>query len=297
MRRRFVTLDVFTETRLAGNPLAVVIEADGLEQPQMQAIAREFNLPETVFLLPPADADNRARLRIFTPAAEIPFAGHPTIGTAVLLGCMSSTGGHRDFVLEEPIGLVHCSFERQEKDRGRARFAVPRLPEGAGPLGDNAMLAAALHLSPDDIGFSNFSPGRWSAGMGFAFVPVSGIDAIRRASPDMSRFETVFGGKEPAKVYVFCAETADPKNHFHVRMFAPAMGIPEDPATGSAAAAFIGLLAAGRADGHHDVRVEQGYEMGRPSLIEIDFTIEGGVLTQAGIGGSAILVSEGTIEI
>lgn len=298
MRRRFVTLDVFTDQRLAGNPLAVVIEADGLEQPQMQAVAREFNLPETVFLLPPGDTENRARLRIFTPKAELPFAGHPTVGTAVLLGCMSSLGGGtRDFTLEEPIGLVRCRVERQGRDRGRAQFIVPRLPERAGPAGDKAALATALRLEPDDIGFSNFSPARWSAGLTFTFVPLRGLDAIRRAAPDPARFESAFGGKEFGKAYMFSGETEDPKNHFHVRMFAPGLGVPEDPATGSAAAAFAGLLAAGRPDGEHRVRVEQGHEMSRPSLIEIDFTIRSRALVEVVIGGSAVMLSEGTIEV
>lgn len=299
MRLRFVTLDVFTQRRLAGNPLAVVIDADGLEQPQMQAVAREFNLPETVFVLQPADPDHRARIRIFTPAAELPFAGHPTVGTAVLLGCMTGGSNPRVFVLEEAIGLVRCKVIRKGRTEGHATFAIPRLPAevGAGP--DNKTAAAALNLAEDDVGFDDFRPQRWSAGVALTFVPIRSLAAIRRAQPDGVRFETAFGGGGPGMAYLFCAETAETGNHFHARMFAPSLGIPEDPATGAAAAAFAGMLSAhgGLADGRHDIRIEQGYEMGRPSLIELGLERSNNALNAASIGGHAVVVSEGTIEV
>jgi trans-2,3-dihydro-3-hydroxyanthranilate isomerase len=299
MRFRFVTLDVFTQTRLAGNPLAVVIDADGLEQPQMQALAREFNLPETVFILQPADSGNRARLRIFTPAAELPFAGHPTVGTAVLLGCMTGTGSAREFVLEEAIGLVRCRVTSNGHTEGHARFDVPRLPVDAGRGPDRKSAAEALNLAEADIGFGDFRPQRWSAGVVLTFVPVRNLEAIRRARPNGARFDAVFGGETPAMTYLFCAETAEASHHFHARMFAPALGIPEDPATGAAAAAFAGMLSAsgGLRDGRHDLRIEQGYEMGRPSLIELGLEREKGTLVVATIGGHAVIVSEGTIEV
>ncbi|MGV3634215.1 MAG: PhzF family phenazine biosynthesis protein [Pseudorhodoplanes sp.] len=296
MRRRFVTLDVFTQTRFAGNPLAVVLESDGLDKAGMQAIAREFNLAETVFVMQPSDQGNRAMLRIFTPAAELPFAGHPTIGTAVLLGCMSGYNrGAHDFVLEEIVGLVHCTVEALGKEHGRASFVLPRLPEQTGVAVTVQEAAAALGLKDDEIGFG--APSRWSAGVPAHFVPVRDLDAIGRASPGVT-FEAIFGREGRAVVYLYCGQTVEPGHHFHARMFAPGLGIREDPATGAAAAAFAGVVmqTAHPADGAHRFVIEQGYEMGRPSQIELGMTVDGGMLTRATIGGGAIIVSDGHIE-
>jgi trans-2,3-dihydro-3-hydroxyanthranilate isomerase len=296
MRRRFVTLDVFTDKRFVGNPLAVVLEPDGLDADAMQTIAREFNFPETVFVFAPENSANRARLRIFTPARELPFAGHPTVGTAVLLGRLDGASA-REFVLEEKIGLVPCRVEPLTADSGRAQFDLPRLPEPAGRVGNNAAIAAALSLKADDIGFDDFRPAFWSAGNPFAFVPLASLDAIRRCRAVEANWNAAFGTDSHKAAYMFCRQTED-GNDFHARMFAPRYGIAEDPATGSAAAAFAGLLAArhDRADGEHLVRIEQGYEMGRPSLMELTLRIAGGKLTGASIGGGAVVVSEGTIE-
>jgi trans-2,3-dihydro-3-hydroxyanthranilate isomerase len=295
MRRRFVTLDVFTDRPFTGNPLAVVLDSGGLDQRAMQAIAREFNLPETVFVLPPAEPKHTAKLRIFTPAVELPFAGHPTVGTAVLLGRAENA---RDIVLEENIGPVRCRVETIDSERGRAHFIVPRLPQETGRVAARVDIAAALNAAPADIGFDNFQPARWSAGVPFIFVPMRGLKAIADARPDMSRLDAVFGDGDLGKAYLFCAETADSGHDFHARMFAPGLGIPEDPATGAAAAAFAGFLAATRRldDGEHMFQLEQGYEMGRPSLIELTLTTRGGALRAATIGGDAVKIGEGTIE-
>ncbi len=299
MRRRFVTLDVFTATRFAGNPLAVVLEADGLEKPDMQAIAREFNLAETVFMMPPANPDHRASLRIFTPKAELPFAGHPTIGTAVLLGCMSGYSGRpHHMVLEEIVGLIHCAVTAQGKDRGHASFVLPRLPESAAGAADRETIAAGLGLQTGDIGFGRYAPAVWSAGVPVTCVPVGGLEAIARAAPIAGHFAKAFGQNGPGVAYLFCEEVRDDGHHFHARMFAPALGVPEDPATGAAAAAFAGMIAQSRAlpDGEHAFVIEQGYEMGRPSQIELGLVMQGGALTRASIGGSAVIVSDGNIE-
>jgi len=298
MRRRFVTLDVFTERRFAGNPLAVVLEPDGLDTAAMQAIAREFNLSETVFVFPPAEKQHRARLRIFTPGRELPFAGHPTVGTAVLLGRLDGGDKKRAFIVEETIGLVPCRVARTGADSGRATFDIPRLPEQAGSVADAATLAAALSLSPGDIGYKDYTASRWSAGVPFTVVPVRSLDAMARCRPDMARFDTAFGGGDFCAPFVICGETAEKGNTFHSRMFAPGVGIAEDPATGGAAAAFAGYLAAhgGYRDGEHLVRIEQGYEMGRPSLMELTLRIAGGKLAGASIGGNSVVVTEGTIE-
>ena len=292
MRRGFVTLDVFTDRRLAGNPLAVVLDSEELDTAAMQAIAREFNHPETVFVLAPADPDHRARIRIFTPVRELPFAGHPTVGTAVLLGPRDGgTAGH-EFVLEEEIGPVRCTLEASTTRAGSARFLVPQLPVEVGPPPDDAIIAAALGLASPDMGERR--PARWSAGLPFTFVPVAGLAAIARCRPDLARFDAAFGANSGA--YVFCSETVEPRHAFHARMFAPAVGIHEDPATGSAAAAFAGLLAPDLPDGTHAIAIEQGYEMGRPSLIRLSAVVEAGKLVSASIGGSAVVVTEGTIE-
>jgi trans-2,3-dihydro-3-hydroxyanthranilate isomerase len=289
MRRRFATLDVFTDRRFAGNPLAVVLDADALDAAAMRAIAREFNHPETVFVFAPADPAHRARVRIFTPARELPFAGHPTVGTAVLLGARD---GGRDLVLEEGIGPVRCTLESMRGGGGSARFTIPQLPTEAGATADVAAITSALSLAPGDIGEGR--PARWSAGLPFTFVPIASLSAMARCRPDLARFDAAFGASGAA--YVFCNETAEAGHHFHARMFAPGMGVPEDPATGSAAAAFAGVLARRLSDGTHTVTIEQGYEMGRPSLIHLTAEVAAGRLISASIGGDAVIVTEGTIE-
>jgi trans-2,3-dihydro-3-hydroxyanthranilate isomerase len=289
---------VFTRRRYAGNPLAVVVDAGGLDDAAMQAVAREFNLSETVFVLPPAEKAHRAKLRIFTPAAEIPFAGHPTVGTAVLLHRIDRGAGSRDIVLEEGVGPVRCTVEALDADTGSARFALARLPEPSGNAGPPAAIAAALSINESDIGFAGYKPGRWSAGAEYTFVPLAGLDAIRRCRINSAHWRAAFGNGRVTGAYMFCRETVEPGHAFHVRMFAPDMGVPEDPATGGGAAAFSGLIARGErlADGEHAFVIEQGDEMGRPSLIRLSMTMQGGTLTAGAIAGEAVVVSEGTIE-
>jgi trans-2,3-dihydro-3-hydroxyanthranilate isomerase len=298
MRRRFFTLDVFTDRRFAGNPLAVVLEPDGLDTAAMQAIAREFNHPETVFVFPPGDAAHRAALRIFTPGAELPFAGHPTVGTAVLLGRLDGGAGAREIVVEEKVGPVRCRVEPIDEHRGRATFTIPKLPEETRPAAATETVAAALGISPGDIGFDSVAPSCWSAGNPFTFVPVRGLEAIGRCRPDMAHWSAAFDAGGSGAAFIFCRETREAGNDFHARMFHPRMGIPEDPATGSAVAAFAGLLVriAPRSDGDHAFRIEQGYEMGRPSLMALGLTLRGGKLTAATVGGHAVIVTEGAIE-
>ena len=298
MRRPFATLDVFTDQRFAGNPLAVVLDAAGLDASAMQAIAREFNHPETVFAFAPADAAHRARVRIFTPAAELPFAGHPTVGTAVLLALRDGGAGPRELVLEEGIGPVRCRAEPIVGARGRARFDVAQAPQEIGPVDDVSAIAAALGLTLDDIGCAGLVPSRWSAGVPFTFVPVRGRDAVARSRPQPAKWDQAFGADWRSAAYVFCRETVTPGHAFHARMFAPKLGIQEDPATGSAAAALAGIVAryGGLPDGVHDLPIEQGRDMGRPSLIRLSLTLAGGKYRGASIGGDAIVVSEGTID-
>jgi trans-2,3-dihydro-3-hydroxyanthranilate isomerase len=295
MRRRFATLDVFTEKRFAGNPLAAVLDPEGLTSDAMQAIAREFNYPETVFVLAPANPTHRALVRIFTPAREMPFAGHPTVGTAVLLGGLDGGVAPREIVLEEGIGPVRCAVEPVDQHHGRARFTLPQLPAEVGATPDVATIAGALGLAPADIGFGRFRPSRWSAGIPITFVPIARRQSIANYRPDADKLVAAFGD---GPVYLFCGQCVEAGHQFHARMFAPALGVPEDPATGSAAAAFAGLVATRGelGDGEHAIAIEQGYEMGRPSVIGLALTIAAGKLVSASVGGDAVIVTEGTID-
>ena len=301
MARRFVTLDVFTREKLAGNPLAVVLEAEGLDGAAMQRIAREFNLSETVFVLPPESTRHRARLRIFTPARELPFAGHPTVGTAVLLALEDRNGsaGASAFGLEEEVGIVPCAAEVDGAGAGHARFRLPRLPVPSGEGREVAQVAWALGLDPRDIGFDRHAPSRHGAGVPFDLVPLRSLDAVRRAGPGAERFGQVFGDSDHPAVYVYTRETAEGGHHFHARMFAPGFGIGEDPATGSAAAAFAGALMQFEplGEGEHSFVIEQGYEMGRPSQIALQLVIRDGALASVEIGGGAVVVGEGALRL
>ena len=295
MARRYHILDVFTAVPLAGNPLAVVSEAEGLDAAAMQAIAREFNLSETVFLLPPRDPVNMAQVRIFTPIVELPFAGHPTIGAAVLVATLEApdliAGQEIDLVLEEEIGLVRCTIRHRRGEAAHARFEVPRLAEPCGEPPKVEELAALFGLAPNEIGWRRHRPTRFSAGVPFTFVPVASIAVLGRAKLTASE-------DERAGFYLF-APGDDGSRSVRTRMLARGLGVAEDPGTGSAAAAFAGALLAGErlGDGDHDCRILQGVEMGRPCRIGLAFTVENGRLTSTTIGGEAVIVAEGSLRL
>ena len=297
------TLDVFTETRFAGNPLAVVHGADALSGAQMQAVAREFNLSETVFVLRPERPAHSARVRIFTPTVELPFAGHPTVGTAALLAELrqGETTSEQEaiVVLEEAIGTVRVGVRLKPGVAAFAEFDAPKLPEETGGLPAPERLAAALGLIPSEIGFANYKPLAASAGTAFAFVPVATLAAMARARPMQPQFEQIFSGPVPPGAFLYCRETLHTTSSFHARMFAPAMGMAEDPATGSAAAAFAAVIRKFDTppDGMHRWVIEQGFEMGRPSLIALSMLVGRGKLEAVRIGGHAVRVSAGTIEV
>jgi trans-2,3-dihydro-3-hydroxyanthranilate isomerase len=299
MARRFVTLDVFTGEQLAGNPLAVVLDAEGLDTGRMQAITREFNLSETVFVRPAADPRQRADIRIFTPASELPFAGHPTVGTAVLLALQDRSGepGAVAFGLKEEIGIVSCAVEVEDATTGHARFRLPRLPQLWGEGRDFAQCAWALGLEPEEICFERHVPSRHTAGVAYDLVPVATLDALARARPQHEAFAKVFGDSDHPAAYVYARQPATSGGRFRARMFAPGLGVAEDPATGSAAAAFAGALMQCEplGDGTHDIAIEQGVEMGRRSEIALQLTIENGALVAAEIGGRAVIVSRGEL--
>ncbi len=293
MKLDYTLLDVFTTERLSGNPLAVVGKADGLLDDQMQRIAAEFNLSETVFITKPKTERHTAALRIFTPQVELPFAGHPTVGAAVVLGLETKMTAIR---LEEPIGVITCVIERIDRSTGNARFALPHLPMVAGSAPDTHRIALALGLVPEDIGFGAHKPSVYSAGVIFYLVPVKSAAVLARVTPDRRGWNEIFQLGHNS-VYVYCETREEHGNDFAARMFAPGMGLGEDPATGAGAAALIGALAGDAPGGQTEYRLRQGKEMGRPSLITLQIRKDGDTLTHGGIGGSAVIVGQGTLDL
>lgn len=299
--RRYVILDVFAGRALEGNPLAVVLDAEGLDTARMQAITREFNLSETVFVLPPESPRHTARIRIFAPEYEMPFAGHPTVGTAVALAAEHGMGDGELLVLEENIGPVRC-IVRKGEGADFAEFDVPQIAAPLDAMLDPAAVAEALGLETSEIGFPGHTIGAWSAGVPYVTIPVSALEAIGRIRFDPYRWQQVAPdrpGAQKASAYVYCRETQLPGSRFHMRMFVGAVPSYEDPATGSAAAAFVGAFAANEhpADGLHEVWIEQGVEMGRPSRIRLEVDVSGGKAATARIGGEAVIVARGEIYV
>jgi trans-2,3-dihydro-3-hydroxyanthranilate isomerase len=301
MSRRYAILDVFTNKALAGNPLAVVLDSEDLSDEQMQKIAGEFNLSETVFVFPPENPGHSASMRIFTPKCELPFAGHPTVGTAILMAVerFGDVSGEQDavVVLKQKIGTVRCAVILRENATAFAEFDVPALPEPAGPTQNIELIAAALNLEPSDIGFENHAPSRFKVGPAFNFIPVRDLNALAQAKPVPAMWKKGFGNDEHNDAYVYCRETRSHDSAFNARLFAPDMGIMEDPATGSAAAAFAGVIRHydGLTAGTHHIRIEQGFEMGRPSLIDLEIDIENGDMHAIRVGGQATLVARGEL--
>lgn len=296
---QFTTYDVFTDTRFAGNPLAVVFNADALSDAQMQTIAREFNLSETIFVRAPEYAQHAASVRIFTPTKELPFAGHPTIGCAIALAEAQQgrdAPSDRLLVLEERIGPVRCAVKIAADGASFAEFTAPKLSERAGADPSAEAAARALGLEASDIGFGNHTPSLFSAGVPFAMIPVANTEALARAAPTSAQTSGLLGATE---VFVYTRADADAAHSFRARMFAPEIGIVEDPATGGAAAAFAGVIARFEdlPDGWHTLPILQGAEMGRPSLIGLEVQIENGALAGARIAGKAVKVNEGVLYV
>ncbi|MBP1850927.1 PhzF family phenazine biosynthesis protein [Rhizobium halophytocola] len=305
MAREYSIYDVFTERRLAGNPLAVIHDCDGLDEAAMQAIARELNLSETVFVLPAKNPAHSARLRIFTPGRELPFAGHPTVGTAIALAerQYGTDDGDLDLVsvLEQNVGPVRCAVRLRRGQVGFAEFDLPRVPQRLDHTLDRQGLADALSLKITDIGFENHVPSVWTAGVPFVVVPLHNVHAVESVEYDPVLWEKVapFADGGLVSAYVYCRGGVNHSARFHARMFAVGMGISEDPATGSAVAALSGAIQHfdGLPDGHHPVVVEQGVEMGRPSYIHLHIDSKDGEIARARIGGRALKVASGTLDL
>ena len=295
MKLNYQLLDVFTRERLKGNQLAVVTKADGLLDGEMQAIAREFNLSETVFILKPQAERNTASIRIFTPSVELPFAGHPTVGAAVVLGLHNKVSAVR---LEEKIGLITALFEKSDKRSGEARFALPRLPARVADLDDRSGIALALGIDRDDIGCGVYLPAVYSAGVEFHLVPVRNAKVLKQLQLNMGQWSKTFPHGRHS-VYVFTETPEEADNDLAARMFAPGMGLSEDPGTGSAAAALIGMLSdqSNISTGQTDIVLRQGHEMGRPCQITLQMRRDHDVLIHGGIGGHAVIVGEGVLDL
>ncbi len=296
--RNYCVYDVFSAHALAGNQLAVVFDCDGLDTARMQAIAREFSLSETVFVLPPADPRNEAHIRIFLPTRELPFAGHPTVGAAVASAQLRHGGGSHGFVLEEAVGEVSCRVEIGE-EAARAEFDLPRLPQRIDVSIDTAQLAGALSIPESQLGFDRHVVSVWSAGVPYVLAPVKTRAAVSAAKAESETFLSLLHlpGAVPAAPYIYCAGGDHESSNFHARMLAPWDGIPEDPATGSAAAAMAGALVSFEqlAKGVHCRRIEQGVEMGRASFIDLTLTMGQNALSKVSIGGHAVKVAEGRL--
>lgn len=298
--RAYVTADVFTDVRFGGNQLAVVLDGRGLTTEEMQAITREFNYPETTFVLPPDDPAHAARVRIFTLAHEMPFAGHPTVGTALVLaatGRLPLTGDETAAVLELNVGPTPVVIRREGGVPVHCRFATARLPDTGPTPPTRATLAAMLGLAPDDLG-GPLAPQAVSCGFPFLIVPVRDRAALARARLRTDLWEQGLDTWWARDVYVVTRTGCDEGFDVHARMFGPGAGVAEDPATGSAAAALAGYLAAREParEGTWRWVVAQGLEMGRPSRIEIEADKRGGAVSAVRVGGRAVLVMRGTLS-
>ncbi len=298
MQRRYVTIDVFTDQPFGGNPLAVVLDADGLSTAQMQALAREFAYSETSFVLPPAEPSHAARVRIFTPGAEIPFAGHPNIGTAVVLARRASGAASSRLVFEETAGLVPVDILSVGGVVVGAELTAPTPLSRGGDL-PAARLARAVGLAAADIAMAAHPPTLASVGLPFVFAELATREALRRAMPDVSLLSAALTDALAAGVLLYARDGSDASCDVHARMFSPLDGIGEDPATGSANAALAALLAAldPARDSDLVVRVAQGVDMGRPSRLRARAVKRDGTVVSAHVGGQAVEMMQGFFRL
>jgi trans-2,3-dihydro-3-hydroxyanthranilate isomerase len=302
MSVRFVTADVFTDRTFGGNQLAVFPDAGRIDPSLMQSIAREFNFSETTFVLPAADPKHTARVRIFTPGGELPFAGHPTVGTAHVLaaiGVIRLTGESTSIVFEEGAGPVPVTIRAKRGIPVFAQLTAAKRPEIGPAPPSRTDLARMLSLDPAAVRGEAFSPEVVSCGIPFLLVPLVDRAAVAAARIKLDVFEQVLGGSLTSEVFVFAEGGERPGSNIRARMFAPRIGVPEDPATGSAAVALAAYLAARvpQRDGTFRWVVEQGFEMGRPSILEAEADKVGGLVVATRVGGSTVIVTEGTMSL
>jgi trans-2,3-dihydro-3-hydroxyanthranilate isomerase len=302
----FHTADVFTDSLHGGNPLAVIPDARGLSDAQMLGITREFNYSETVFVFPPQSAANTRKVRIFTPAGEVPFAGHPTVGCAFVLASIGEIALQPDktkIVFEEGVGPVSVTIRAAGGKPVFAELTAARLPEIKDPPPPPEILCEVLSLEPSHIVADDMiEPEAVSCGLPFLFIPLKKPEMLSWAKVDGLKWEQALRDYWAPEMFVF--STDDWSNifeggHIRARMFAPGIGIGEDPATGSACAALAGFLAlrSETRDGTVHWAVDQGVEMGRPSRLELEVDLKRGQLAAIRVGGSSVMVSSGTLHI
>ena len=301
MRYRYLTADVFTDKPFGGNQLAVFPDAKGLDDEQMFALAREFNFSETTFVFPPEKGGTR-KLRIWTPGGEVPFAGHPTVGTAHVLaeiGEIPLEGESTPIVFEEQVGPVPVTIRASAGKPVFAQLSVAKLPEIGPPVPTRETLASMLSLEPKDLVGGHFAPQSISCGLPFLFVALKDRAAVKRSRMRVDQWERTLGSAWASMIMVFSRDPEREGSDIRARMYAPGFGVPEDPATGSACAALGGYLAARdtRQEGTLRWIVEQGFEMGRPSIIEVEVDKAGGVIAAVRVGGASVTMSEGSIRV
>jgi trans-2,3-dihydro-3-hydroxyanthranilate isomerase len=301
MRLQFQTVDVFTGTQFAGNPLAVVLNAEGLSTEQMQAIAAEFNLSETTFVRPPKDPARTTEVRIFTPRYEMPFAGHPNVGTAFVLAragvCHGRPVDGDGVIFEEKAGLVPIEILRDGATVVGARLASPQpLSVGAEIAGE--LVASACGISPADIEFANHRPCIASCGAPFILAELKTRAALAAATARADVFLNEISKQATTSILIY-TQVNEGDIDIRARMFAPLHGIPEDPATGSANVALIGLLAKLRPEANLSLSktIAQGVEMGRPSILQAKAEKQNGIVTATFIGGRCVPVMSGSIDL
>lgn len=306
MRRyRFTQADVFTEVIFGGNPVAVFPEAEGLSDDEMQKIAREMNLSETAFVLPPDDPQANVHVRFFTPSAELPFAGHPTIGTHVVLarlGIHQITGPVTR--IWQQVGTGTLPVDLISDSEGETNRAV--MTQGEARHGevfeDRDTIAQALGLEPDDIR-KDLPAQVFSTGLPGLVIPVTTLEAIQRINLDVGTFNDMCRSTGVTGAEVFTRETLDKAHHVHVRNFDPLVGVFEDPATGSMAGALGAYLLANNVFDYDEALstthmvVEQGYEIGRPSLIDVEVDIKDGAVIEVRVGGQVVIVAHGEMML
>ncbi|PST18623.1 PhzF family phenazine biosynthesis protein [Mesorhizobium plurifarium] len=300
----FVTVDVFTAERFAGNQLAVIPDARGLSDARMQAIATEFGYSEVTFVLPPEDPENTARVRIFTPTTEVPFAGHPNVGTAFVLARQKEIFGRRPgnaLRFEEKAGLVEVSILDRDGLVTGARIVAPQALR-IGPAIDAATIAACASLHQDDLAAGSHPPVRISVGLPFAVAELRDLDALSKARPNVSAFEEAnvrYPLAEDSFSLFLYARTREQPSHVRARMFAPLDNVIEDPATGSASAALGAYLVSllPEPDAEVELVIEQGVEMGRRSLITVGVDKRNGEVRKVSVSGDCVSAMRGEIEI
>ena len=302
MKHRFFTLDVFTDHVFGGNQLAVFPDAAKVPTERMQAVAREFNYSETVFVLPPDDPAHARRLRIFTPGVELPFAGHPTVGTAHLLaatGVVPVEEGANQFVFEEIVGPIRITVEVKAGAVTFAQLTTAKLPERLSRTAPKEAIAAALSLTAEDVLDDAVGPATYSSGVPFLTARLRDVAAVRRAKLDQGAWDRELTVRGIPEIFFFADGGELPGSDLHARMFAPGFGISEDPATGGAVAALAGYLIDLQkpANGTPKWTVEQGVEMGRPSVLRLEADVRDGRATAVRVGGQSVVVMEGLMEI